>query len=156
MGGTRREGRIVAGAKRRATRKQSLSRICGCSFLSFPQLSRFSFSRTQTRARVHLFRSDRWYGRVFVSRLAPTIVALPRQNGSTIGSLKKKRERERAKKRRTVVGSRDRQWGTGTGGSVAVQEVPDRPHHFVLAVRTTCPNREKENRYRAKTMIRLA
>lgn len=42
---------------------------------------------------VRLFRSDRWYGRVFVSRLAPTIVALPGQNSSTIGSLKKKKKR---------------------------------------------------------------
>lgn len=48
---------------------------------------------------VRLFRSDRWYGHVFVSRLAPTIVALPGQNGSTIGSLKKK-------KKRRVVGNR--------------------------------------------------
>lgn len=48
-GGPRREGRIIARAKRRATRKQSLGRIYGCSFLLFPQLARLSFSRIHVR-----------------------------------------------------------------------------------------------------------
>lgn len=56
--------------------------------------SAVSLSHAHMRAR--LFRSDRWCGRVFVSRLAPTIVALPRQNGSTIGSLKKKKREEKS------------------------------------------------------------
>lgn len=75
----------------------SVAHIYGCSFLSFPQLSPSLFN---SHARVRLFRSDRWYGRVFVSRLAPTIVALPRQNGSTIGSLKEKKKRRERKSER--------------------------------------------------------
>lgn len=43
----------MAGAKRRATRKQSLDRIYGCSFLSFPRLCRLSFSRARIHARTH-------------------------------------------------------------------------------------------------------
>lgn len=70
----------------------------------------FPVSLSHAHKRVRLFRSDRWYGRVFVSRLAPTIVALPRQNGSTIGSLKKIVERR-------MAGSRD--CGRGRNRSTA-------------------------------------
>lgn len=47
-----------------------------------------SLPLTHAHAFVEL---DRWLGRVFVSRLAPTIVALPEQNDSTIGPLKKRK-----------------------------------------------------------------
>jgi len=130
----------MAGAKRRATRKQSLDRIYGCSFLPLPRLRRLSFSRARARARTHtrpdararLFRSDRWCGRVFVSRLAPTIVALPRQNGSTIGSLKKReRERERGggrerERKRRVVGN-GRKVAAAVGVATGIRRGPGSP-----------------------------
>jgi len=43
----------MAGAKRRATRKQSLDRIYGCSFLPLPRLRRLSFSRAPARTHAH-------------------------------------------------------------------------------------------------------
>ncbi|TGZ53337.1 hypothetical protein DBV15_08539 [Temnothorax longispinosus] len=94
---------------------------------------------------VRLFRSDRWYGRVFVSRLAPTIVALPGQNGSMIDSLKKKR-REEWLEIEVAVGV-ETVIHRGSGSPRSDHIISCRQH------RTTCPNRK---RIAIERMIRLA
>lgn len=100
-GGPRREGRIMVGAKRRATRKQSLGRIYGCSFLPFPQLTRLSFSRTHVRPPVSVRQMVR-----------PRFCFKTRANNRRITGTKRLDDRffEKKKKRR-VVGNR----GSGRG-----------------------------------------